>query len=56
MSIIKNIHIKLQNQINECGLISLKKYKNGETLEYLVFDLFEDIVNELKQHDKIKSE
>ena len=34
----------------------LEKKKNGETLEYLAFDLFEDIVKELKQHDKIKSE
>ena len=34
----------------------LEKKKNGETLEYLAFDLFEDIVKELKQHDKIKFE
>ena len=34
----------------------LEKKKNGETIEYLAFDLFEDIVKELKQHDKIKFE
>ena len=34
----------------------LEKKENGETLEYLAFDLFEDIVKELKQHDKIKFE
>ena len=38
------------------GWFPWKKKKNGETLECLAFDLFEDIVKELKQHDKIKFE